>query len=112
MFEWLFLLIPLGWLVWIYNVLVRDSHRVRAAWSDIDVQLKRRHELIPKLVAAVRQYSDYEQATLARVTELRQLSSQLDDPAEKANTLLQHRQHFSIRADFSLPVKFHVTMPA
>jgi len=40
----------LVWGVWIYNLLVRDRHRVAAAWSDIDVQLKRRHDLIPKLV--------------------------------------------------------------
>lgn len=61
----------LGWAVAIYNRLVRDRNRVRAAWSDIDVQLKRRHDLIPKLVDAVRQYAAYEQATLTTVTELR-----------------------------------------
>ena len=41
----------------IYNRLVRDRQRTYAGWSDIEVQLKRRHELIPKLVAAVRQYA-------------------------------------------------------
>jgi len=55
----------------IYNRLVRDRQRTRAGWSDIEVQLKRRHDLIPKLVAAVKQYAAYEQATLDQVTALR-----------------------------------------
>ena len=55
----------------LYNRLVRDNHRVLSGWSDIDVQLKRRHDLIPKLVDAVKQYADFEQATLNAVTELR-----------------------------------------
>jgi LemA protein len=59
------------WAVWLFNRLVRDRNRVLAAWSDIDVQLKRRHDLIPKLVDAVRQYAAYEQSTLNALTELR-----------------------------------------
>lgn len=55
----------------LYNRLVRDKHRVLSGWSDIDVQLKRRHDLIPKLIDAVRQYASFEQATLSAVTELR-----------------------------------------
>jgi LemA protein len=60
--------------IWIYNLLVRDRNQVQAAWSDIDVQLKRRHELIPKLVTCVKAYADYEKATLLAVTELRKQS--------------------------------------
>lgn len=60
-----------GWVVFAYNRLVRDRTRVQTAWSDIDVQLKRRHDLIPKLVEAVRQYAAFESATLAAVTTLR-----------------------------------------
>ena len=55
----------------LYNRLVRGRNRVDTAWSDIDVQLQRRHDLIPNLVAAVDQYADYERATLAAITELR-----------------------------------------
>ena len=55
----------------IFNRLVTDSQRCKSGWSDIEVQLKRRHELIPKLVAAVKQYAGYEQATLENVTRLR-----------------------------------------
>ena len=55
----------------LYNRLIRGRNRVDTAWSDIDVQLQRRHDLIPNLVAAVDQYADYERATLAAITELR-----------------------------------------
>ncbi len=72
----------LAWGVLIYNRLVGDKNRVLSAWSDIDVQLKRRHDLIPKLVDAVRHYAAYESATLAEVTELRTRSRQSDSIAE------------------------------
>jgi len=55
----------------LYNRLVRDRNRVDAAWSDIDVQLQRRHDLIPQLVKAVDQYAGYERSTLEAVTVLR-----------------------------------------
>ncbi|MCK5364010.1 MAG: LemA family protein [Gammaproteobacteria bacterium] len=72
----------LVWGVFIYNRLVGDKNRVLSAWSDIDVQLKRRHDLIPKLVDAVRHYAAYESATLTEVTELRARSRQSDSIAE------------------------------
>ncbi len=55
----------------IYNRLVRSRNRVSTAWSDIDVQLQRRHDLIPQLVKAVDAYAKYEKATLEAVTALR-----------------------------------------
>lgn len=55
----------------LYNRLIRSRNRVDGAWSDIDVQLQRRHDLIPRLVTAVDQYSKYEKATLEAITELR-----------------------------------------
>jgi LemA protein len=55
----------------LYNRLIRARNRVTTAWSDIDVQLQRRHDLIPRLVAAVDQYAQYEKATLEAVVELR-----------------------------------------
>ena len=61
----------LAYAVVIYNRLVADRHRVEAAWSDVDVQLKRRGELVPKLVDSVRQYAHYEQATLDAIASLR-----------------------------------------
>lgn len=73
------------WAAVIYNLLVRDKNLVLAAWSDIDVQLKRRHDLIPKLVAAVRQYAAFESATLTAVTELRTRSMHSNEVAEIGN---------------------------
>jgi LemA protein len=55
----------------LYNRLISSRNRVDNAWSDIDVQLQRRHDLIPRLVTAVGQYGKYEKATLEAVTELR-----------------------------------------
>ncbi len=57
--------------IWIYNRLVTDRNQVRNAWSDIDVQLMRRHELVPQLVTVVKAYADYEKPTFTAVTELR-----------------------------------------
>ncbi len=67
------------WLVIIYNRFVSLKNQVDAAWSDISVQLKRRHDLIPKLVEVVKQYASYEQAVLSRVTALRAESQKMDD---------------------------------
>ncbi|MEM7563929.1 MAG: LemA family protein [Pseudomonadota bacterium] len=80
MIEWVLAIALVALLVYgviIYNRLVVDRQRCLAGWSDIEVQLKRRHDLIPKLVEAVRQYAAYEQATLDRVTELRSQASQM-----------------------------------
>lgn len=64
---------------WLYNRLVRGRNRVDTAWSDIDVQLQRRHDLIPSLVKAVDQYASYERATLEAVTELRAEAMRITD---------------------------------
>ncbi len=61
----------------LYNRLIRSRNRVDTAWSDIDVQLQRRHDLIPRLVKAVDQYAKYERATLEAVTELRSEAMQI-----------------------------------
>jgi LemA protein len=62
---------PFVWMVCIYNRLVRLRNDVQGAWSQIDVQLKRRHDLIPNLVAAVKGYMEYERTTLERVASAR-----------------------------------------
>jgi len=69
----------------IFNRLVKDRNQVRAGWSDIDVQLMRRHDLVPQLVAAVKAYADYEQATLTAIIELRSQSRTAAKLAEKAH---------------------------
>ncbi|HET9031417.1 MAG TPA: LemA family protein [Dokdonella sp.] len=54
-----------------FNRLVADRNQMRAAWSDIDVQLMRRHDLTPQLVTAVKAYASHERDTLQTITELR-----------------------------------------
>ena len=54
-----------------FNDLVAARNQVRAAWADIDVQLQRRHDLIPQLAATVKGYADHERSTLDAITELR-----------------------------------------
>lgn len=58
-------------LIWTYNRLVRLRNRVQNAWSDVDVQLKRRHDLVPNLVETVRGYASHERQTLEAVTSAR-----------------------------------------
>lgn len=72
------------WGVVIFNRLIRDRNLVRAAWADIDVQLARRHDLVPQLVSAVKGYAGHERALLETVTTLRSRALQLETPAKLA----------------------------
>jgi len=65
------LLIPLAWGAWTYNRMVRLRNQVNEAWAGIDVQLQRRYELVPNLVATVKGYMKHESGVLERVTRLR-----------------------------------------
>jgi LemA protein len=79
---WVLVLIALIYGVVIYNALVQIKHNVSKAWSNIDVLLKQRHDELPKLVEACRQYKQFEQDTLRMVTEARarvQAASQAQD---------------------------------
>ena len=81
-----------GWFFSIYNSLVRLKVRINNAWSQIDVQLKRRHDLIPNLVEAVKGYMKYEKDTLERVIKARTQAvdaSGLKDKAQAENFLTQ-----------------------
>lgn len=75
----------LVWAVVIYNTLVKLRTRVREAWADIDVQLKRRYDLIPNLVEAVKGYASHERELFEKVTEAR-------TRAMGAKTLAEHAQ--------------------
>ncbi|MBI3589021.1 MAG: LemA family protein [Candidatus Liptonbacteria bacterium] len=59
------------WFIFSYNGFVRLSNRVKEAWSDIEVQLKRRYDLIPNLVATVKGYASHESGVFEKVTEAR-----------------------------------------
>jgi len=79
----------LVWIAIIYNRLVSAKNTVLAAWSDIDVQLKRRHDLIPKLVEAVKQYASYEKATISAVTTLRTESEKIQEISKKGEVEIE-----------------------
>ncbi|HJZ11895.1 MAG TPA: LemA family protein, partial [Acidobacteriota bacterium] len=59
------------WIIWAYNRFVRLTNRCEEGWSDIDVQLKRRYDLIPNLIETVKGYARHEAGTLQKVTEAR-----------------------------------------
>lgn len=71
-------------LVWLYNTLAASRVRCDAAWSDIDVQLKRRHDLIPNVVEAVKGYAGYEKGTLEAVIAARSTALRAAGPAAQA----------------------------
>ena len=66
-----------------YNGLVAKRNRTENAWSQVDVQLRRRHDLIPNLVEAVKGYASHERATFEEVTAARAAAEQASDPAEQ-----------------------------
>src|SRR3954465_15570979 len=79
-----FLLVALAlWGVVVFNLLIRDRNRVAQAWSDVDVQLRRRHDLIPRLVEMVKGYSGYERALLTSLAELRSQSAATPSPGAR-----------------------------
>ncbi len=70
--------------VGLYNRLVRLRNGSENAWSDIDVQLKRRHDLVPNLVETVKGYAAHEQTTLNKVVEARNRAAQAGGPENRA----------------------------
>ena len=70
------------WFIVIYNGLVRLRNQVRNAWSQIDVQLKRRHDLIPNLVETVKGYAKHESGTLEAVIQARNQAVSAKGPAQ------------------------------
>src|SRR6202158_3144215 len=71
-------------LVGMYNSLVQLRVRSESAWSDIDVQLKRRHDLIPNLVETVKGYAAHEKTTFEDIAKFRSMAMQATGPADKA----------------------------
>jgi len=68
----------------IYNRLVRLRYTVDASWSDIDVQLKKRYDLVPNLVETVKGYASHEKSVFEKVTEARSRAMQATSPEDKA----------------------------
>jgi len=74
------LLIGIG----IYNKLVRLRNTVKASWSDIDVQCKKRYDLVPNLVETVKGYASHEKSVFEKVTQARSVAMQATTPGEMA----------------------------
>lgn len=72
------------WLILTYNGLITSRNRVEEAWSDIEVQLKRRYDLIPNLVNTVKGYVKHEEGVFTKVTEARSRAMQAGTPHEHA----------------------------
>lgn len=85
------ILIPVVWGIMVYNSLIKAKNRTDEAWSDIDVQLKRRHDLIPNLISTVQGYAHHESEVFTKVTEARTQAMQaksIDDKIESENQLM------------------------
>ncbi len=92
-------IIILAWIL-IYNKLVREQTNIDGSWSQIDVQLKRRNDLIPNLVSTVKGYANYERGTLTKVTQLRGQMIHID-----ANNSLNRQQMMNVSNQLSGALK-------
>lgn len=75
----------------IYNKLVRLRYTVKSSWSDVDVQLKKRHDLVPNLVETVKGYASHERSLFEKVTQARTMAMKAKSPAEsgKAENMMR-----------------------
>ena len=73
----------IGWIIWVFNSLILQKNRVQEAFSDIDVQLKRRHDLIPNLIETVKGYAAHEKELLEKVTMARTAALNAKGATEK-----------------------------
>ncbi len=86
--SWLLIVIvvlvvlALLWLVLLYNGLVKKRNRVDNSWAQVEVQLKRRHDLIPNLVESVKGYAAHERGTFDSVTQARAAATSAQGPAQ------------------------------
>lgn len=86
----------------IYNSLVGRRNQVDNAWSQIDVQLKRRHDLIPNLVEAVKDYMAYEQETLTNVTQARNMAVAAADQGPQAQAQAENALTDTLKSLFAV----------
>ncbi|HFC29749.1 MAG TPA: LemA family protein [Oceanospirillales bacterium] len=78
----------LVWLVTLYNKIVKRRNHVEDGWSGIEVQLKRRHNLIPNLVETVKKYAKHEKDVMESVTKLRNISNNVKTTVDSQENLL------------------------
>ena len=78
------IVLVVGFVIGMYNGLIRLRVRADASWSDIDVQLKRRHDLIPNLVETVKGYAAHEKGTFENIAKYRSAAMTATSPADRA----------------------------
>lgn len=98
-------LIPLIWLIAVYNRFASVRQHLKESWADIDVELKRRHDLIPNLVETVKGYAAHERGTLARVVELRNRAAERHASAaalaaDESSLLIELRRLFAVAESY------------
>ena len=99
----LVVVIIIGIYIAMYNGLVQLRVHAQESWSQIDVQLQRRNDLIPNLVSTVKGYSKYEASTLAKVTELRTaLNNVPDDDHAATNALCSVRKLSGLKGQYRI----------
>ena len=82
--------------IFLYNRFIRLDNMIKEAWSDVNVQLKRRYDLIPNLVEIVKGYMKYESKTLKEIVSLRNTAIHQNGPHQKEsseNKITEHLQH-------------------
>jgi LemA protein len=103
-------LVAAFWVIGAYNGLVRGRNEVKNAWSSIDVQLKRRYDLIPNLIETVKGYAGHERQTLEAVVNARQqaisFTGSVTDKAKVENALSS-----SLRSLFALAEAYRSLRP-
>jgi len=87
-FLWIIIIIVAILVLWVtvtYNRFVTLRERVKESWADIDVQLKRRYDLIPNIIATVKGYATHEEGVLTKVTEARNMAMGAQGIANKSS---------------------------
>lgn len=92
----------IGWVIAVYNRLVRLRNQVKNGWSQIDVQLQRRYDLIPNLVETVKGYMSFEQTTLQKVIEARNTALAAREQLAKSGGPTEGSLHELIGAESAL----------
>ena len=93
------------WIIAVYNGLVKSRMQTKESWSQIDVQLKRRNDLIPNLIETVKGYAAYEEKTFAKITELRSQVAQAETPAEAMHAPNALTKQLSTTANYNVKLE-------
>lgn len=96
------LLLLIAKIIQIYNNLIQLKNQVQNAWSQIDVQLKRRHDLIPNLVESVKGYAEHEKSTFERVIQARQQAVDLKNASAEAVSKAENQLSGALKSIFAL----------